>query len=355
MNALPRILFLSVLCAAVSASAGTARDIGLVLSSGGCKGAYHLGVWRALSEAGLADRIGVISGTSVGALCSALFACVKDCDRQEEIWKDSVSIFQLTPERADVERIFEREAAKKRQWYGVAELSTALTNDLWIAALLQARKEMMPKVARAYRELETDPDATNLTFGVFSTDSLRRNLESCLPSQFAKDDPVVYATALKCGKERLLKSFCINSLDRKTQIDALCASAAIPVAFSPIEIDGALWQDGGWTERGGDKTPIDPILKNHKDVKIVIVVYLHDEKNLPLGYRNEIRRKADAAGVRLLEIVPTRNIGGPFFGWVGVFDSTPETMQNLIDAGYRDAKGMLEKEGLIKSAKGGTQ
>ena len=74
------------------------RDIGLVLSSGGCKGAYHLGVWKALDEAGLADRIGVISGTSIGALCSALFASTGDPKVQERAWTETTTVLTLNPD-----------------------------------------------------------------------------------------------------------------------------------------------------------------------------------------------------------------------------------------------------------------
>ena len=41
--------------------------IGLVLSGGGGKGAYELGVWKALKELNLNKYISVFSGTSIGA------------------------------------------------------------------------------------------------------------------------------------------------------------------------------------------------------------------------------------------------------------------------------------------------
>ena len=52
-----------------------AEGFGLVLSGGGAKGAYEVGVWKALEDYGITDDITVISGTSVGALNAALFAC----------------------------------------------------------------------------------------------------------------------------------------------------------------------------------------------------------------------------------------------------------------------------------------
>jgi predicted acylesterase/phospholipase RssA len=213
-----------------------------------------------------------------------------------------------------------------------------MTTHLWLAAEEEARHALMPRIARTCRELAENPDTTNLLFGAMSPEPLRRRLEKLLPDAFPADGPVVYASALKCGKEREVRAFCLNDLDRKTRVDALCASAAIPVAFPPVEIDGALWQDGGWAERGGEGTPLSPILANHPEIKTVVVVYLNDDRHLPLGLRARIRRRAETAGKRLIEIVPSRNIGGPFNGWFGVFDSSPETRRDLIAWGYDDAK-----------------
>ena len=145
----------------------------------------------------------------------------------------------------------------------------------------------------------------------------------------------VDATALRCGRPER-RAFHLNALSRPVRQKALCASAAIPIVFPPVEIDGVLWQDGGWVERGGDKTPIDPILENHPDVTTV-VVYLLDQAHLPAGGREAIRRKAAARRVRLVEIVPTENIGGDLNGWSGVFDTSEETARHLATCGRQDA------------------
>ena len=47
--------------------------IGLVFAGGGGKGAYQIGVWRAVRELQLEQHIAVVAGTSVGALNAALF------------------------------------------------------------------------------------------------------------------------------------------------------------------------------------------------------------------------------------------------------------------------------------------
>jgi predicted acylesterase/phospholipase RssA len=50
----------------------TGRAVGLVLGGGGARGAAHIGVIRALTEAGV--PIDVVGGTSAGGMISALFA-----------------------------------------------------------------------------------------------------------------------------------------------------------------------------------------------------------------------------------------------------------------------------------------
>lgn len=50
------------------------QRIGLVLSGGGAKGAYQAGAFMALYELDIADKVTVVSGTSIGALNALLFA-----------------------------------------------------------------------------------------------------------------------------------------------------------------------------------------------------------------------------------------------------------------------------------------
>lgn len=61
------------------------RRVGLVLSGGGAKGAYEIGVWKALKEMEATKCIDKIVGTSVGALNAVLLdAC--GIAKAEEIW-----------------------------------------------------------------------------------------------------------------------------------------------------------------------------------------------------------------------------------------------------------------------------
>ena len=61
------------------------KEYSLVLDGGGARGAYQIGAWKALVEAGV--KINAVAGTSVGALNGALI-CMGDLQRAEQIWND---------------------------------------------------------------------------------------------------------------------------------------------------------------------------------------------------------------------------------------------------------------------------
>ena len=57
----------------------------MALEGGGARGAYQIGAWKALTEAGI--HISAVAGTSVGALNGALIA-MGDVQRAEELWSN---------------------------------------------------------------------------------------------------------------------------------------------------------------------------------------------------------------------------------------------------------------------------
>ena len=61
------------------------KKIGLVLRGGGAKGAYHLGVWRAIKELGLEEKIVGVSGSSIGALMGYMYS-IKEYEKCFKFW-----------------------------------------------------------------------------------------------------------------------------------------------------------------------------------------------------------------------------------------------------------------------------
>ena len=62
-------------------------DVGLVLSGGGGKGAYQIGVLRALAEEGQLDHVAAVAGTSIGAINAVLYV-QGDFEKAYKTWDD---------------------------------------------------------------------------------------------------------------------------------------------------------------------------------------------------------------------------------------------------------------------------
>ena len=73
-------------------------DVGLVLSGGGGKGAYQIGVLKALAEGGILKDVKAVAGTSIGAINAILYA-QGDFDKAYKVWDDiDMSVlFDLDP------------------------------------------------------------------------------------------------------------------------------------------------------------------------------------------------------------------------------------------------------------------
>ena len=322
---------------AVAALAATAESapLGLVLSGGGAKGAYEVGVWQELEAAGLAPRVKAISGTSVGALNAALFASRPDA--AETLWLENMKdVFTLSTNRfgktvqktvdtvADSVQIAE-ETGKK--WKGVGHfflsMGLRVVGDVIDATVTDAERE-----------------------GFIDSSHLATALDTSLPADWPADAPAVYATAMQ-KNTWTAKTWKLNGEPHERRVLMIRASTAIPEGFDTVSIDGNTYVDGGWEGKGGDNLPIKPVLDNHPEIKTVVVVHLDDAEHLSVARRDRVRNAAAAAGVSLVEIVPSENIGHGWNGWQGVFDASPETAKHLIELGRKDAREKLREAGLV--------
>ena len=276
---------------ACAAPAG-GRDIGLVLSGGGAKGAYEVGVWKAICEAGLDGRIGAMSGSSVGSLCAVLFSSIKEPGKCESVWSAAMTdAFEVNMGSI---------------------LATALAN------------------GPALDKYANDD-------GFMSKAALRRVVDANLstwPPQF----PVsVYATTTEVTT-RKRTSFRLDTLSRTDMLDRVIASCALPVLFSPQTIDGSKHVDGGLV----DNRPVAPIVDNDPEnaIKTIVVVYLVHESGGRV-VQSEIGSR------RLVEIIPSEDISL----WIrdldfAAIDNRPTTARRLIDLGRSDAHKALAEAGL---------
>lgn len=78
---------------------------GLVFAGGGVRGAYHIGVWKAIDE--LKVKVCAVSGTSIGAINGALFT-QGDLETATKLWEKIAldDIVSLPPEMENISDLF---------------------------------------------------------------------------------------------------------------------------------------------------------------------------------------------------------------------------------------------------------
>ena len=85
----------------------TSKEYGLVLEGGGAKGAYQIGAWKALKEAGV--KINAVAGTSVGALNGALI-CMDELEMAQQMWSNLTYSQVMDVDDTRMEQLMEGEA-----------------------------------------------------------------------------------------------------------------------------------------------------------------------------------------------------------------------------------------------------
>lgn len=330
----------------VSLSAATllAEPVGLVLSGGGAKGAYEVGVWKAMVEVGVARDVRVISGTSVGAMNGALFASVKDPAKIESLWMDRIGLLMgpfVDGVRTNLQEGLCGVADQMRlrgRYIDEGKRRFATERGILVEDLLPSEIDVITREAdvrvasgMARQMVESADRLGNME--PLDGDAYRRMLFAALPKDWKDDAPDVYVTAVAKMSGRA-RSFLLNRESEDRRVDAIMASCAFPKLFKPVVIDGLEYIDGGCLSYGGDNTPIGPILANHPEVATVVVVYLDDEKRLG----SDRVDKGGCKGKNVIEIIPSQDSQG----LLGCVNSDAERAKSLVNLGYRDAIAVLK-------------
>ncbi len=256
----------------------TDKEYGIVFGGGGARGAYEIGVWKALEEAGLSKRITGISGSSVGALNALLFA-QGDLTKAEEVWR-SVEKKDLT------------------QWDKLIHVKDYRTAG--------AESEMNPDIVVS----EAVNMIRSVSVGVFSN-NLRSIIDDSIDNwKKLEDNKIVYACATLRGYPSILNAekkfapewlkavyFPLVGMNKDDMKEFVIASASIPFAYSKQSIDYASFVDGGVK----DTVPYTPLV-NAKYRKILVVHLDHRKCR-----KNHIERKQDSC---LYHLCPSSRLGG---------------------------------------------
>lgn len=256
--------------------------IGLVLSGGGGKGAYELGVWKALKELGLSQHISVFSGTSIGAFNAVLFA-MDDMENAEKLWEE-VTMEKLVP-------LSKGELLKR----GVG---------LYLGGKnIQLAKKFL---------------SDKLEYGAISNEGAIEILDKYLDFEKIKNlNKVCYATCTQLPNFNV-KYFKINDHDAETGKKMVLASASLPLIYDCTEVLQEKFIDGGVA----DNIPIQPVYGENCD--IIIVVLLSKEMSVDRSlYPN----------TKLIIIEPDNLEENTI---TGVLNLDIESKRKRIKAGYDD-------------------
>lgn len=258
------------------------KEYGIVLEGGGARGAYQIGVWKALREAGM--KIKGVAGTSVGALNGALI-CMDDLGKAEEIWGNMTysTVFNVDDSMIG-----------KLKKFGV-------------------RSMKVTDAAAEFRRLFSDRG--------LDIAPLKKLLEETVDEERIRRSPRDLCAASFSVTDRKEEDFDVKAAPPGTIKDIMMASAYFP-GFKQEKLGGKTYLDGGSV----NNVPVDLLAdRGYKDI-IVIRLY---------GIGVDRRRFMDIPeDVTVREIAPRRNLGG-----ILEFDSA-RTRKNM-KLGYFDGLRFL--------------
>lgn len=276
-------------------------DIGLVLGGGGAKGAYQMGAWKAIVQTKLNNHIKIYAGTSVGAINCALIQ-ITDYEHAIKIWL-----------HYDLEKIFMSKAITYNE---ILEIINNLRN---------RKKVNFDGILSRDGLLEL--------FEEIKIDNLEKSREdfivcvvniSQIPQKERLIKPAIdWYEGRKTGFTQYLN---IKNTNKDYIIKVLTASSALPVIYTPVEIDEQYYVDGGIN----DNLPIEPIYR--RGCKKIIAVSCDK-----INYRN-LKRKYPSSQILLIQ--PSKNLGSLISG---TLNFNKQKLRQTFRLGYFDAMYAIKR------------
>lgn len=255
------------------------KGTALILAGGGGKGAYEIGVWKAMRECGADKRIAAVSGTSVGGLNGALFA-QGDYDAAERIWLTMSAEKILTP-------------GKKSLAEGLRELG---------------EKGLLTETADVLKE------------GMFTRQGLIQIIRQELDVERIRERKIPCYAACYNTTENLVDYINMTGMTQNDMETVLLATSALPGIFEPVKFGRCLYLDGGLK----DNIPVKPLYNaGYRDF---LVVHLNSR-----GWVDE----AEFPGASIAQIIPAED-QGDFM--TGTLDFSREGAVRRLSQGYEDGK-----------------
>lgn len=254
------------------------KEYGLVLEGGGAKGAYQIGAWKALKEAGV--KIKGIAGTSVGALNGALI-CMGDIETAENLWKNISYSKIMSVDDEVVEKVFQHKKISREELRGMTERLAG--GGLDVTPL----KEL---IAQSIDEEKIQNSPIDLYVLTFSVDEFRE-----------------LDIDIKEAEPELIK-------------DYLLASAYVFPIFKNEKLHGKTYIDGGAI----NNVPLGSLIqREYKDIIVIRIFGIGREKKVKIP-----------EDTMVYTVAPGVNLGN-------ILDFNPKMSKRNMERGYYDTMRML--------------
>ncbi len=239
----------------------------LVLQGGGALGAYQLGVYEALHEAGIEPDW--VIGTSIGAINAALIAGNAPEQRLERLRAFWHNVEQ------------QQNVAGPFDWLGMGNLMANMTT---VMRGIPAFFAPNPAALRGTQAMVGVEKAA-----YYTTDPLRRTLTELVDFEQLRSGGMRLTVGAVNASSGAMRYF--DSRDEVLGVDHIMASGALPPAFPAVRIDGQPYWDGGIYSN----TPIEAVLddKPRSDALIFAVNVWHQAGPEPESIWQVMGRQKD--------------------------------------------------------------
>lgn len=279
------------------------KKIGLVLSGGGAKGAYQVGMLRAMEELGIAQNIAAISGCSIGAYAAAIYST----HNKEEYRKFLFDYMKLLHEG----------------------------DELPDEAIDEAKK------AVASGKVSLEEFVSERRYWKFSADGIHRYVDALVA------DGAIERSGKRinvCGyslEEEKPVYFDLAELSDEEKSAAIIGSGSLMYLFRPSPVRGHHLVDGGLipdicrNPAPADKIPLKPIIG--EDVDLILVNFL-----IAI---DSVDRSLVPEGTDYLELRPSSPLEA--YPGAGTLDFSPEKLRSHEALGYNDTMKFLKENCIL--------
>jgi len=261
------------------------KGIGLVLEGGGARGAYQIGVLKALYENGL--QFTAVVGTSIGAINGAYIA------------QDSFDIIY----------------------------------NMWNTMSFKDLFDVDEKIMKRLMKIDLDFNVVNyltkklnesLKIGGLDTTKMRNILSSTIDEEKIRNSDISYGLVTMCLSDMTPEEVFIEDIKKGKLVDYIMATSNLPV-FKRAVVDDKLYLDGGFW----DNCPVRMLERKGYSDAIVIRAY---KRNKIRGYHGIVKR--DDITMHMIE--PAESLGS-------ILNFDTDNLNYLLKLGYYDGLKFIKK------------